>query len=299
MSDVRLRVLSLGAGVQSTTLALMAAKGVVGPMPDAAIFADTQWEPKAVYEHLERLKPLLPYPVHVVSAGSIRDSIISKRTAGSGRYASIPWFIKTVIPAGSRVLDTSRMDGPDSEEHYRVLATDQIKLGMGRRQCTAEFKIKPIMHKVRDLLGVTRRGRIPAGVVEQWVGISTDEAGRMKAAKQKYVTTRWPLIENNLSRTDCQTWLQENYGMTAPKSACIGCPFHNQTTWQRMRDQQPAEFEEACRIDEVLRQGDARGMRGVEYMHPARIPLRQAVEIPAKRKETNHFVNECEGMCGN
>jgi hypothetical protein len=38
-----LRVLSLGAGVQSTTLALMAAHGEIGPMPDCAIFADTGW----------------------------------------------------------------------------------------------------------------------------------------------------------------------------------------------------------------------------------------------------------------
>lgn len=34
---LRLRVLSLGAGVQSTTLALMAARGEIGPMPDCAI----------------------------------------------------------------------------------------------------------------------------------------------------------------------------------------------------------------------------------------------------------------------
>ncbi len=55
-SPIRLRVLSLGAGVQSTTLALMAAHGVVGPMPDCAIFADTGWEPKAVYDHLAWLR---------------------------------------------------------------------------------------------------------------------------------------------------------------------------------------------------------------------------------------------------
>lgn len=36
----QLRVLSLGAGVQSTTLALMMAHGEV-EVPDAAIFADT------------------------------------------------------------------------------------------------------------------------------------------------------------------------------------------------------------------------------------------------------------------
>lgn len=46
-----LRVLSLGAGVQSTTLALMAAHGEIEP-PDCAIFADTQWEPAEVYAHL-------------------------------------------------------------------------------------------------------------------------------------------------------------------------------------------------------------------------------------------------------
>jgi len=44
--------LSLGAGVQSSTMALMAAKGQIGPMPDAAIFADTQWEPRHVYTWL-------------------------------------------------------------------------------------------------------------------------------------------------------------------------------------------------------------------------------------------------------
>ena len=37
---IRLRVLSLGTGVQSTTLGLMAAHGEIGPMLDCAIFAD-------------------------------------------------------------------------------------------------------------------------------------------------------------------------------------------------------------------------------------------------------------------
>jgi hypothetical protein len=38
---IRLRMLNLGAGVQSTALALMAAHGEIGPMPDCTIFADT------------------------------------------------------------------------------------------------------------------------------------------------------------------------------------------------------------------------------------------------------------------
>ncbi len=48
-----LKVLSLGAGVQSSVMLLMADRGLLGDKPDVAIFADTQWEPKEVYEHLE------------------------------------------------------------------------------------------------------------------------------------------------------------------------------------------------------------------------------------------------------
>lgn len=38
-SPIRLRALSLGAGVQSSTMALLAAHGEIGPMPDCAILA--------------------------------------------------------------------------------------------------------------------------------------------------------------------------------------------------------------------------------------------------------------------
>lgn len=93
---IRLRVLSLGAGVQSTTLALMAAHGEIGPMPDCAIFADTGWEPKAVYEHLAWLMSpnVLPFPVHIVSAGDIRADLVAG--AHGKRWASIPAFTRNV-----------------------------------------------------------------------------------------------------------------------------------------------------------------------------------------------------------
>ncbi len=265
-----IRVLSLGAGVQSTTIALMAAGGEFPEKVDCAIFADTQWEPAAVYQHLEWLKTQLPFPVHVVSAGDLRQGVLDRRNTTGGRYAAIPWF--TVNPDGSK--------------------------GMGRRQCTSEYKLKPIMHKLRDLLGVGRRTRIAVGSVEQWVGISTDEASRMKPAKQKYIITRWPLIERNMSRRQCLEWIERHGYPTPPKSACLGCPFHDQKTWQRMRDHSPAEFAAACEVDAALRLGHARGNRGVEYMHPARIPLRQAVELKSTVEHPNLFENECEGMCG-
>jgi len=62
-----LEVISLGAGVQSTVMALMAAKGELSPMPDCAIFADTKFEPKGVYTHLDWLEKQLPFPTYRVT----------------------------------------------------------------------------------------------------------------------------------------------------------------------------------------------------------------------------------------
>lgn len=53
VSQDPVHILSLGAGVQSSTLALMAAAGEITPMPQAAIFADTQAEPASVYKWLD------------------------------------------------------------------------------------------------------------------------------------------------------------------------------------------------------------------------------------------------------
>ena len=199
---IRLRVLSLGAGVQSTTLALMAAHGVVGQMPDCAIFADTGWKPRAVYEHLDWLMSpnVLPFSVHVVSAGNIRSDLA--KAANGGRWASIPAFVRSALGGKAEV-------------------------GMIRRQCTKEYKIVPIRRKVRELADLTRRRSPDRPIVEQWIGISLDEVIRMKPSFESWQVNRWPLVEQRMSRQDCLTWLRRYGYPEPPKSSCIGCPFHS------------------------------------------------------------------------
>jgi hypothetical protein len=268
-SKPKLTVLSLGAGVQSTTLALMAARGDI-PAPDCAIFADTGWEPKAVYDHLDRLEAALPFPLYRVSAGNIRDSIVARRNTTGGRFASVPWF--TLGPTG--------------------------KKGMGRRQCTSEFKLKPIRQKLRDLAGAVPRQRLPIDFVTSLIGISTDEAARMKPSRDRWIKNVYPLIELGMSRRDCVRWMEERQ-WKAPKSACIGCPFHSNAMWRELRDLHPAEWADAVEVDRQLRQGNARGMRDEEYMHAARIPLDKVdLSTLEERGQSNLFNNECEGMCG-
>ncbi len=79
-----LRVLSLGAGVQSTTVLLMALRGKFHEKLDCAIFADTGWEPKAVYNHLGWLTDQAAQggiPIHQVTAGNLRQELLDG-TAG-------------------------------------------------------------------------------------------------------------------------------------------------------------------------------------------------------------------------
>ena len=269
LPNSKLRVLSLGAGVQSTTLALAASRGDVGPMPDCAIFADTQWEPRKVREHLDWLKGQLWFPLHIVSAGSVRDNAVERGSARAGRFASVPWFVRN--PDGSK--------------------------GMVRRQCTAHYKLEPIRSKVRELLGVGPRGRIPADSVEIWVGISTDEIERMKPSRVQFMRNRWPLIEADMSRRDCIRWMEERQ-FSAPKSSCVGCPFHTNAMWRDMRDNDPDEWADAVEVDRLLRANGGSGkMRGQEYMHPSLKPL-SAAPIDDDDPRQLGFNLDCEGMCG-
>lgn len=267
MADVpALTVLSLGAGVQSTTLALMAAAGEI-ERPDCAIFADTGWEPKQVYDHLDRLEAALPFPVHRVSAGNIRDDILAQARSAVGRFPSVPWYTSSG--------------------------------GLGMRQCTAEYKIAPLAKKQRELLGARPRQRLPAGSVEVWIGISRDEAARMKPSRNHWQRNRWPLIERGMSRFDCLRWLDRS-GWSAPKSSCVGCPFHSDAMWRDMRDHAPEEWADAVAVDRAIRSGGkSRGMRDEQYMHRSRVPLDHVdLSTPADHGQADMFQNECEGLCG-
>ena len=70
-----LTIISLGVGVQSSTMALMSAKGIL-PKVEGAIFADTKNEPKAIELYLNFLKKILPFSVYQVSRSNIYDDFI-------------------------------------------------------------------------------------------------------------------------------------------------------------------------------------------------------------------------------
>ena len=95
-TSLSLTVISLGGGVQSSVMALMASGGALGPMPDYAIFADTHWEPPTIYTHLEWLAGNLAFPLHVVDNGrSLReDAKALTNHSGNRNFVDLPVYLK-------------------------------------------------------------------------------------------------------------------------------------------------------------------------------------------------------------
>ncbi|ADL49615.1 MULTISPECIES: hypothetical protein [Micromonospora] len=260
MSAPTHRYLSLGAGVQSSTLLLLAAHGAI-PGFDAAIFADTGWESAAVYRHLDRLTGIArqaSIEVVRVSTGDIRADALDP----GHRFASMPLF--TLGPNGER--------------------------GMARRQCTGEYKIKPIKAEVRRRLGYPHPTRVPAGVwVEVAIGISLDEIGRARDSDVAYMRNVHPLLDLGWRRTDCLRFLAEHGLADTPKSSCVGCPFHDDGFWLAMREHSPQEWADAVAFDRAIRNGSARAnadghpLRGQFFLHRQRVPLDEVQLRPRPR----------------
>ncbi len=246
-----MKILNLGWGIQSFTLAAMVALKEFEPI-DAAIHADTTHERSATYDFAARWTPWLEmHGVRVVTVKDANHELINP----SGM---------TVIPA----------------------RTSSNKGGLLTRMCTANWKIAPI----RRWMQKYRRG----DHVEQWLGISLDEAERMKPSDVKYITHRWPLIERRMSRNDCINWLQRHDLEVPVKSACVFCPFHNRRAWYEMKAENGADWRKAVEVDEAIRK--ARPPFDL-FVHVDRIPLID-IHSPQENGQLDMFESEeCSGVC--
>ena len=270
-----LNIISLGAGVQSSTMALMTAHGEIIPMPDCAIFADTQNEPMAVMRHLDALEKLLPFPVHRVTHGDLKKDFLDALAGLTPRCASPPFFTRPELPSDADIG------------------------GMLWRQCTQEYKLQPIRQKIRELSDdAVKQG--DSGLVRQLIGISLDEAHRMRSSGVKYITNHYPLVDLRMTRGDCLAWMARNGYPAPPKSACFFCPYTSDDRWLDMKRNHPQEWARAIEFDDALRTRRvarlAAGIKGEIFIHRSMKPLRDA-EL-GDTQTIDMFGNECEGLCG-
>jgi hypothetical protein len=262
-----IHIISLGAGVQSSTMALMAAKGEIGPMPKCAIFADTQAEPKGVYDWLGWLERQLPFPVLRVTAGSLTDISTTPRTSRKSGEIYMPHAVPAFVLNANNTI------------------------GQTLRQCTDKHKLAPLRK------AILAQGE--SAIV--WIGISTDEVTRMKDSNHSRITHRWPLIDLRMSRRDCMAWMERNGYPKPPRSACSYCPYHSDKEWRRIKDEEPEAFQDAIAYEGKLQAAFTKVPRytGTPFLHRSCQPLSQVdFSTEEERGQLNMFENECEGMCG-
>ena len=277
-------VLSLGAGVQSSTLLLMSIKGEL-PKLDAAVFADTGWEPQEVYDHCDWLKAESEnngIPFYILKSGDLRQHTIDGKLRGikskGEQFVSIPLHV----------------------------LKDNGEKAIVRRQCTRQYKVEPIQRFLKsEILGLDKHSRWPKEpVIDLWFGISSDEAVRIRNPEEKWKNHIYPLcnmpsnyFKKPYNRQRCVAWLGRNYkDRRIPRSACVGCPFKTNREWRYLRDQFPDEWIDVVKVDESLRtkgQGDT-------YLHSSCTPLKDAnLGDDPNQLMFGGFGNECLGYCGN
>lgn len=254
-----IHIISLGAGVQSSAMAIMAANGEIGPMPSFAVFSDTGSEPAAVYEWLDRLSNMLPFPVVIAKShrGTLHDNILS------GGFSQIPCF-------------TEGKEG---------------KAVIGKRQCTNHWKLRPINKAIRATTQTARK-RLAPETFHVWKGISTDEASRAKPSQEKCQKAVFPLLDNMMSREHCRLRLHKD-GLPAVKSACVFCPYRSDHQWQQSKQAGGDEWDLIVSVDRKLNQ---RGEFLHASLKP--IDEVQFNPKEDRNQRGNAFNNECEGMCG-
>jgi len=245
-----MRVISLGWGVQSFTLAAMSALGELEPI-DAAIHADTTHDSVLTYAFAEKWTSWLEdRGVNVITVKADDTDYIDRK------------YNHTQIPAFNN------------------------SGGMGKRQCTTDWKIVPVRRMIRQLSG--------GKPVEQWIGISLDEIQRANRSGVQYVTNRFPLVEKRITRSACVEWLEKNGLEVPPKSACVFCPYHGLNNWRQTKAVDE-DWQEAVRVDEEIRHVSNNGM--TNYLCSARVPLTDLdLSTPEERGQIN-WIDECSGTC--
>ena len=272
--------ISLGAGVQSSTLALMAAKGELpgSERVQGCIFADTQDEPQSVYVWLDWLEKQLPWPLYKVTAGKLSEKATAMRVTKDGRRST-----NSDIPA------------------YTV--SNSGTYGIASRNCTVDFKVKPILKQLRKVANVKRGTKSP--VVIQWIGISLDEMQRMKPSRDPWAACEWPLVAARMTRRHCLEWMEKNGYPKPPRSSCVFCPFHRNEEWRRLQTEEPEAFQAAVDFEKKLQEakGNSENFHSTPFLHKSCRPLgtidfRSDVERGQNLLFDDNWNDECEGMCG-
>ena len=232
-----MKILSFGAGMQSTALALMSCQNGTAetsvfplvPVYDDVVFCDLGMEPPWVMKQVEFTRRACEEAgIHfTVLKSPLHEDFM--QNFGERRTISIPWW--TVKEDGHK----SRMP----------------------RNCTLDYKVNVISKYVRwELLGYKKGQRLreeDKKAHEMHMGFSYEEKRRCKESPNSMFINRFPLVEMQLVRADNYAYIRDVWGLETKASACTFCPFHRNYFFQYLKENEQEEYRRLIEVDELLR----------------------------------------------
>ena len=199
------------------------------PIYDVSVFCDLGLEPPWVLKQvqfLQRCGESCGVPFVVLKSPLYQDFI---KNFGERRAISIPWW-------------TLKEDG-----HKSTMP----------RNCTIDYKVNVIAKYVRwHLLGYRKYQRLREADLkghEMHMGFGAEETRRCKENPNPMFINKFPLVEMGLKRADNYAYIKDVWGLSTRASACTFCPYHRNYFFQYLKENEPEQFKQVVRVDELLR----------------------------------------------
>jgi len=231
------KVLSLGAGQQSTALALMSVENKLKgrfihdkvPIYDAIVFCDLGAEAYWVYEQvrfIEKACTAVGIPFYVLTEKNLYKDYLN--SFGIKRVVAMPFW---------------------------SIGEDGKKAKM-RRHCTIDYKINIIHKFVRYSLLDYRKGQRTRPhdleAHEMHLGFSYEESERRFSSYNPIFKNKYPLVDMKQTRADNYKYVYETWGFKTKGSACIMCPFHQNYFFHYLKHHDKAKYNDVVCFDNLI-----------------------------------------------
>lgn len=269
-----MKILSCGAGQQSTALCLMSCENAITPgkfplvpVYDAVLFCDLGGEREWVYKQVDFLVAQCEnagIPFYILRDKNLKEDYLNNY--GKSRVCTIPfWSID-----------------------------ENGKKGKMTRHCTIDYKIIQMQNFVRwNLLGYRKYERTrPEDVQahEMHIGFTSEEQNRIFLSKHKMFVNKFPMVEMGLVRADNYAYVKERWGMETKGSACLFCPFHTNYFFAECKESCQKDYQIILDFDAMLESGIPNSRIGVPnskvYISRSRKRIKDLTNEDCQDKET-------------
>jgi hypothetical protein len=221
---LRTQAWSSGGGTQSAAIAALITQGVL--KPDIAVIVDTEREVSETWEYHEKI--IVP---------NLRSVGVEIHRVPKSKYATVdlwggPEKDTLLIPAFTKNPETGKVG------KFPTYCSNEWKARVVKRFLTAQFP---------NVKGF-----------DIWIGMSANEADRMRTEKPGKWKNKYPLVEDGrlLNRKDCVDLVRSMGWPDPPRSRCWMCPNQGAAEWADLEVNHPKDFKKAMTLETAIQRRD-------------------------------------------